>query len=145
EALEEFAGRRETLSRLEETSQIKRAKSIAAPAAAFLAAPTQGLAGAQLQSYVGKLAAAQQANLVSSGLEPAKREDAADTIRLTATLELSSKELQAMLHQLETGLPYVLVDLLTVQPVGGMGGRPPEDPLLRANLGLRAFWRKGSS
>src|SRR5215475_3321234 len=97
EAVEEFAGRRETLSRLEETSQIKRAKSIAAPAAAFLAAPTQGLAGAQLQSYVGKLAASQQANLVSSGLEPAKREDAADTIRLTATLELSSKELQAML------------------------------------------------
>ena len=145
QVVEEMAERRETLSRLEASSQIKRANSIAAPPVAFLDAPTQGLAGARLQSYVGQIAAAQQASLVSSGLEPAKREDAADTIRLAATLELGSKALQAMLHQLETGLPYVLVESLTVQPAGGMGGRPPEDPLLRANLSLRAFWRKGSS
>jgi general secretion pathway protein M len=144
QVVEEVTERRETLSRLEATSQIKRAKSMVAPPAAFLDAPTQGLAGAQLQSYVAQLAAAQQASLVSSGLEPTRREDAPDTIRLGATLELSSKGLQAILHQLETGLPYVLVELLTVQPAGGMGGRPPEDPLLRANLGLRAFWRKGA-
>jgi general secretion pathway protein M len=142
-AVEEMTERRETLSRLEATSQLKRAKSMVAPPAAFLDAPTQGLAGAQLQSYVSQLAVAQQASLVSSGLEPIKREDAPDTIRLAATMELSSKGLQAMLHQLETGLPYVLVELLTVQPAGGTGGRSPEDPLLRANLGLRAFWRKG--
>ena len=146
DAVEEFTERREAISRLEARSGTKTPGSaaVAAPPAAFLDAPTQGLASAQLQAYLAQVAGAQQAGLISSGLEHAKREDAPDTILLQATLDVSLKALQAMLHQLETGTPYVLVDALTVQPAGAMAGRPAEDPLLRATLGLRAFWRRGT-
>src|SRR4029453_18944710 len=60
----------------------------AAPAAAFLDAPTQGLAGAQLQTHLAQTASAQQAGIISSGLEPTKREDTPDTIRLQAHIEV---------------------------------------------------------
>jgi general secretion pathway protein M len=141
DAVEEFTERREALSRLEAKSRTKM-PAVAAPPAAFLDVPTQGLAGAQLQAYLAQVADAQQAGLISSGLEPAKREDAPDTIRLQATLDVSLKALQAMLYQLESGTPYIIVEALTVQPAGANADQPAEDPLLRATLGLRAFWRR---
>lgn len=146
DAAQEFAGRREMLSRLEAKVRANRPGApAAAPPAAFLDAPTQGLAGAQLQAHIAQVASAQQAGLVSSGVESAKREDTSDTIRLQATMDLSLNALQAVLYHLETGTPYVLVDMLTVQAVGAATGRPAEDPLLRATLSVRAFWRRGTS
>jgi general secretion pathway protein M len=147
DAVQELTERREAFSRLEARSRTKASGSapVAAPPAAFLDAPTQGLAGAQLQAYLAKAASAQQASLISSGVDTAKREDPSDTIRLQATLDVSLKSLQAMLYQLESGMPYVLVDALTVQPAGAATGRPTEDPLLRATFSLRAFWRRGTT
>jgi len=146
DAVEEFTERREALTRLEARARTKTSGSAAAmaPPAAFLDAPTQGLAGAQLQAYLAQVSADRQAALVASGLEQTKREDAPDTIRLQATLEVGLQSLQSLLHQLETGTPYVVVEALAVQPAGAAGGRPVEDPLLRANLALRAFWRKSA-
>jgi general secretion pathway protein M len=147
DAVEEFTERREALSRLEARSPTKTPGSaaVAAPPAAFLDAPTQGLAGAQLQAYLAQVASAQQAGLISSGLDSAKREDTSDTIRLQATLDVSLKALQAMLYQLESGTPYVVVEALTAQPAGAAAGRPAEDPLLRVTFSLRAFWRRGTT
>jgi hypothetical protein len=137
--------RREILSRLEAKQLTTASRPIAvAPPAAFLDASTQGLASAQLQSYLAHLADDQRASLVSSGEEAAKRDDAPDTIRLQATLDMNLKALRAFLYQLESGTPYVFVDALTVQPAGAMAGRAVEDPLLRTTLSLRAFWRRGA-
>jgi hypothetical protein len=64
---------------------------------------------------------------------------------LQATFEVGLVALQAILYRLESGTPYVFVEALAIQPAGAAGGRPPEDPLLRTTLSVRAFWRKGSS
>jgi hypothetical protein len=80
---------------------------------------------------------------MSSGGEAAKRDEAPDTIRLQASLDMNLKALRAMLYQLESGTPYVFVDALTVQPASATAGRAIEDPLLRATLSLHAFWRRG--
>ena len=122
--------------------QARCAGGAAAPPQAFLDAPTQGLAGAQLQAYLAQLAESQRAGLMSSGGEPAKREDPPDTIRLQATLEMSLEALRALLYQLESGTPYVFVEVLAVQPVT-TAGRAAENPLLRATLSIRALWRRG--
>jgi general secretion pathway protein M len=98
-----------------------------------------------LQAYLTQTAGAQQAAIISSGLEPTKREDTPDTIRLQATFEVGLVALQTILYRLESGTPYVFVEALAIQPAGAAGGRPPEDPLLRATLSVRAFWRRGSS
>lgn len=146
DAVQELTERRETLSRLEAKSRTRTAGSapVAAPPAAFLDAPTQGLAGAQLQAYLAQVVGAQQAGLVSSGLDAAKREDAPDTIRLQATVDVGLQSLQAILYQLESGTPYVIVEALAMQSAGAATGRPAEDPLLRATFSLRAYWRRGT-
>ena len=142
----ELAERRELLARLETRVRADAGRSIAAaPPAAFLDAPTQGLASGALQAYLAQLADLQHAGLVSSGGEAAKRDETSDTIRLQATLDMNLKALRALLYQLESGTPYVFVDALTVQPASAAAGRSVEDPLLRATLNLRAFWRRGDA
>jgi len=141
DAAREASERREILSRLEaKLRTVSNRPTAVAPPAAFLDASTS----AQLQSYLAQLADDQRASLVSSGGEPAKRDDAPDTIRLQATLDMNLKALRAFLYQLESGTPYVFVDALTVQPAGAVAGRAVEDPLLRTTLSLRAFWRRGA-
>jgi general secretion pathway protein M len=146
DAVREVSERREMLSRLEtKLRTISNRPTAAAPPAAFLDASTQGLASAQLQSYLARLADDHRASLVSTGGEAAKRDDPPDTIRLQVALDMDLKALRAFLYQLESGTPYVFVDALTVQPVGATAGRAIEDPLLRTNLSLRALWRRGAT
>ena len=145
DASSELAERRELLAHLETRLRVDAGRSnVTAPAAAFVDAPTQGIASAKLQAYLAQLADLQHAGLMSSGGEAAKRDESPDTIRLQAALDMNLKALQAMLYQLESGTPYVFVDALTVQPAGATAGRVIEDPLLRATLSLRAFWRRAT-
>jgi general secretion pathway protein M len=113
-----------------------------APAAAFLAAPTKGLANAQLQAYLQRVADDHHAVLDSSGIEPAVREDQPDTIRIQATLDTSLQSLQALLYQLEGGAPYVFVQSLNIELHDDNSQRAVEDPLLRVTLELRSIWRR---
>ena len=145
DALRERDERRQTVERLEAGLRSRaeaRARSKgSAPTAAFVNASTQGLAVAELQAYLSTLVAAQHTILLSSGLEPARSDDASDAIRLKATLDTSLRPLQALLYQLETGTPYVFVDALKVDlSVGAL--RAEQDPALRVVLGLRAIWRR---
>jgi general secretion pathway protein M len=134
------------LSELEARAAVRnnaRLKSGAvAPATAFLAAPTQGLASAQLQAYLQSVADTNHAVLISSGMEQARHEDQADSIRLQATLDANLQSLQALLYQLESRTPYVFVDSLNIQIPGVDAQHVVEDPLLRVTLGLRAVWRR---
>jgi general secretion pathway protein M len=148
EAVEELAERSDALTRLEtslRTRQDARGRPSAAPAAAFAQAATEGLASAEVQAYVAGVATEQQAVLISSGVESAKATEASDTIQLQVTLDAGTDALQAILHRLESGTPYVFVRSLTVQPVGAAAQRAPEDPMLRATLTLHAMWRRTAS
>jgi general secretion pathway protein M len=145
DAASEFGMRSALLSQLEAHAANRnkaRLSGAAAPAAAFLAALTQGLAGAQLQAYLQRIADTHHATLISSGLEATKHEDQPDSIRLQATLDADLQSLQALLYQLESGIPYVFVDSLNIQIPGVNGQHAVEDPLLRVTLGLRAVWRR---
>lgn len=145
DAAQEYAERREMLSRLEARLKTAGSRPTAAPPAAFLDASTPGLASAQLQSYVGQLAGRHNASLISSGGETAKRDDAPDTVRVQAAFEMNLPSLRALLYELESGTPYVFVDALTVQLANARAGQAAEDPQLRATLSLRAIWRRGAS
>jgi len=148
EAARELAERRDTLAHL-----LARARSGAeargrtggtAPAAAFLDASTSGLAAAQLQAYLSQVAAGRSATLISYGVEPARREDAPDSLRVQANLDVSQKAIQDLLYQLESQTPYVFVDAISAQPVGTAALRAAQDATLRITLNLRALWRRGA-
>jgi general secretion pathway protein M len=147
DAVQELRDRREVLSHLEahrRSGPDTRGRPTAvAPAVAFLDAPTSGLAAAQLQAYLSQVVASQHAVLISSGVEPARREDAPDSIRVQATVDVGQKSLQALVYQLESRTPYVFVDSLAVQPPSATVQHGPQEPTLRVTLSLRALWRRG--
>ena len=141
----ELAERREALSHLEARARSgahARMTSVA-PAVAFLPGPTAGLAAAQLQAYLSQVAASEQAILISYGVEPTRREDSPDSIRVQATLDVAQRSLQHVLYQLESRTPYVFVDTLALQPPSTAEQRAAQDPMLRLTMSLRALWRRG--
>lgn len=116
-----------------------------APAAALIDAPTQGQAGAQLEAYLARLATAQGASVMSSGIE-GERKGEPEAIRVQATLETSLTSMQTLVYQLETGTPYVVLESLSVQAAaGGPPSAAAADPPLRVVLVLRALWRRGTA
>jgi len=143
-AAQELLQRSEALSQME--ARLKggaRRAAGTAPLAAFIEAQTQGLASAQLHSYFAQLAAGQSAVLASLSEEARKPEDPPDSIRAQASIDVSSNALQAMIHQLESGTPYVFIESLAVSLLAGNAQGAVQDPLLRATLVLRASWRRG--
>jgi general secretion pathway protein M len=148
-ALQELNVRSVVLARIEAQSGSRidrpgRQLPTIAPGTAYYAAATQGLAVAQLQSYVARLAAAQQAIVISSGVELA-REDSPDMIRVQSNLDMSPKALQTILFQLESGTPYVFVESLTVVPESALGQAGIQDQNLRVTMVLRTLWRREAS
>jgi general secretion pathway protein M len=142
-ALQELADSQDALSRLESRARSPSApggQGMAAPMEAFLDAPTTGLAGADLQAYVERLAN-QHAALVSFAVQPASREDPPDTVRIEASLDISLIDLQVLLYQLESGTPYVFVESMTVRTAGA-AVRSGAPDALRVTLALRALWRR---
>jgi general secretion pathway protein M len=145
EAAQELGEREEMLTHLEDraksVSDARARKGAVAPVSAYIDAPTQGLAGSALQAYLLQRADADHALLISAGIQPAKREDPPDSIRLQANLDMNLQSLQTLLYQLESGTPYVFVESLVVQLVGAKSEHA-EDPQLHISLGLRALWRQ---
>jgi len=145
DALQDLTDARDMLARLENAHQRTGSKPVTsektgtAPDAAFLNAPTSGLASAQLQAYLARLAQAQQANVVSSGAQQANHAEAPENVRIQATLDIRYDALQTLLYQLETGTPYVFVDSLTLQPPAQ---RQANDSFMKVTLNLRALWRQ---
>jgi general secretion pathway protein M len=114
-----------------------------APATAFLNAPTQGAAGAQLEAYLTQVSD-RRAVFISSAVHPGDKDDAPDMIRVEATLDVSAADLQEMLYRLEMGEPYVFIDSAQVRVAGRVAGRDAQDPLLRVTLSLHAIWRRNA-
>jgi general secretion pathway protein M len=146
-AVHELREKRELLSSFELRARSREgvpATAATAPPSAYIAAPTQGLANARLQAYLSQLIAAQHGALLSAGAQPPGVGDGEDTIRVLATADISSNALQGLLHRLETDIPYVFVDALTVQPTPA-GGQRSEDLPLRVSLTVHALWRRAQA
>jgi hypothetical protein len=142
-ALQELADSQDALSRLESRARsgsTTGGPSMAAPVEAFFDAPTPGLAGADLQAYVERLAD-QHAALVSFAVQPASRDDSPDTVRIEASLDTSLGALQVLLYQLESGTPYVFVESMTVRSAAAAARSGAQD-VLRVTLALRALWHR---
>jgi general secretion pathway protein M len=145
DAAQELSDRNEQLARLEAGVRSKRdargpLKVTAAPAAAFVDAPTVGIAGASLQAHIAHLAG-HHATLVSFAVQPAAATEAADSVRVEASMDINLGALQMLLYELESGTPYVFVESMTVRPTAAAQVGAP-DASLRVTLGLRALWRR---
>jgi general secretion pathway protein M len=147
-ASQDLADEQEMLARLEAAHQRSGPKPApgaemgTAPDTAFLNAQTSGLAGAQFEAYLSQLALAQQASVISSGVQQANHADAPEIVRIQAMLDIHYDALQTLLYQLETGTPYVFVDSLTLQPPSAASQHDAHDSIMKVTLNLSALWHQ---
>ncbi len=147
DAVQDLADEQAMLERLETGLHRGNEKSvpsdrfIAAPETAVLHAQTPGLANAEFEAYISRLAIAQRASLISSGQAVTHAEDT-DSVRIQATLDIPYDGLQKLLYKLESGVPYVFIEGFVVQPQGLGTSRPQKLPSMNVTLNLRAMWRQ---
>lgn len=114
-----------------------------APASAFVAAPTIGLASAQLESYLSKLVLTEHGSLVSSGVQQTDRAAAGESVRVQMIVDIAYEALQKFLYEAETGTPYVFVDSMAVKAqkksTPALGAQSPN---MRVTINFQAFWRR---
>jgi general secretion pathway protein M len=76
---------------------------------------------------------------MSSQVDVKEAQQKAGLVSMVASLELGQPDLQKLLYDLESGMPYLFVDQLTVQApdtvTHGEGGR------LRVVLGVSGQWQ----
>ncbi|BBE73689.1 type II secretion system protein GspM [Oharaeibacter diazotrophicus] len=106
----------------------------------YLAAGSRPLAGADLQTRIGKAIADVGGKLVEAQVidDPDLPPDAID---LKVTFDATNGGLLRLLHGLETGLPLMTVGTAAVRELPSQDGAGAEDPVLRIDLTVRAWFK----
>ena len=105
----------------------------------FLDGRTITVAGAALQQRVEEAVAKANGALMSSQVELDGPDAKNGFVGLTASLEASQPAVQAILYDIEAGMPYLFVDKLSIQSPEVFG--EPESGRMRMTIGLAGQWR----
>jgi general secretion pathway protein M len=106
----------------------------------FLEGPTVTVAGAALLQRVGGAIAKVGGSVQSSQVDVQGARTKNGFISLLVSCEMDQSALQALLYDLEAGMPFLFVDQLDVQAPQGAG--TPDDPgRLRVMLGISGQWQ----
>src|SRR5215471_2598527 len=128
-------------------AQLERGRPNAAPhgeadapqGSPFLEGQTVTVAGAALLQRVAGAVTKVSGNILSSQVDVKEAQQKAGLVSMVASLELAQADLQKLLYDLESGMPYLFVDQLTVQAPDTVtrseGGR------LRVVLGVSGQWQ----
>ena len=151
-ALADVLDRRSALAESEHLlAQLDRGRGAAAAAtrvpgeapqgSPFLEGQTVTQAGAALLQRVAGVITRVGGNVLSSQVDVRDAQAKSGLVSLVASIEVAQPDLQKLLYELESGMPYVFVDQLTVQVpdsvTRGEGGR------LRVVLGVSGQWQGG--
>jgi general secretion pathway protein M len=147
-ATSDLLDQRQAVAQAEELlAQLDRGRQSAAPhseagtpqGSPFLEGPTVTVAGAALLQRVAGAVTKAGGNILSSQVDVKEAQQKAGLVSMVASLELGQPDLQKVLYDLESGMPYLFVDQLTVQApdtlTRGEGGR------LRVVLGVSGQWQ----
>src|SRR5262249_51641499 len=113
-----------------------RTASARPPGSPFLEGSTVTVASAALLQRTRNAVAAVGGSLLSSEVK-AQRLSKDGNIRIAAPTELESQALQQLLYHLESGMPFLFVDQLVVQPPAAEG----KNGRMRVSLGISGRWR----
>jgi len=128
-------------------AQLERGRTNAAPhseadapqGSPFLEGQTVTVAGAALLQRVAGAVTKVGGNILSSQVDVKEAQQKAGLVSMVASLELAQADLQKLLYDLESGMPYLFVDQLTVSApdtvTRGDGGR------LRIVMGVTGQWQ----
>jgi len=116
-----------------------RASSADPQGSPFLQGQTVTIASAALLQRVTAAITKAGGTVVSSEVAPKEGHAADDFVRINATCDIEPKALQALLYDIEAGMPFLYIDQFLAQasePTNGNGR-------LRVVLGVSGMWRRG--
>jgi general secretion pathway protein M len=111
----------------------------------FLEGRTVTVAGAAILQRVASAVRQFGGNVLSSQVELEGTQSKGGMISVTMSCELDQPQLQALLYDLEAGMPFLFVEQLVVQAPQGVGGgvTGTEGGRLRVLLGVSGQWQEG--
>ena len=147
-AIADLLDQRQAVAQAEELlAQLDRGRQSAAPhseadapqGSPFLEGQTVTVAGAALLQRVAAAVTKVGGNILSSQVDVKEAQQKAGLLSMVASLELAQPDLQKLLYDVESGMPYLFVDQLTVSVPDtvsrGEGGR------LRVVIGVSGQWQ----
>lgn len=81
----------------------------------YFKAPTQALAGAQLQTQIQEIVTAASGRLISTQILPPEGQETPPRIRVRTQIQGSTETLMEMLYRLEQARPFLFVERLSVR------------------------------
>lgn len=106
---------------------------------AYIEGQTATVAGAALQQRIGSTIADAGGAVLSSELDLNKAGADGGRIALTVTCDIDQPGLQRALYEIESGMPVMTVDRLSVQTAGG--DEKSAAPRLRVQISVSGAWR----
>jgi general secretion pathway protein M len=144
----EYATKARILDGLRHTGAAGSAKTgmSAAQFATFLA-PTETIAASELHKQIVDRLKNAGGSVQSAKAEPTREATIDGLQRLVANLTFDSSvtALQHLLFDLETGVPFMFVDSLAVQPAGTSAASTREDDRLRVTLVASSYWKSNET
>jgi general secretion pathway protein M len=109
----------------------------------FLQGRTVTIAGAGLQQRVVAAVMAAGGNVLSTQVDLQGSESKQGYVSLSANLEIGQSNLQQLLYDLETGMPFLFIDQLVVQMTQTTGRieSATETAQLRVQIGVSGQWQ----
>jgi general secretion pathway protein M len=139
----EIAAAQMRLEQLSERSQPSLSASAASnggvTGSPFLDGQTITIAGAALQQRIEAAVAKTDGALMSSQVELDGPDAKNGFVGLTASMEVGQPAVQAILYDIEAGMPYLFVDKLSIQSPEVFG--EPESGRMRMTIGVIGQWR----
>jgi len=134
----------ETLAHLERRSSAASAAEASGPTIErgrpFLTGKTVTVAGAALQERVETAVRKAGGRVLSSRIDLEIPRAAEGFVGLTESLEIKQADLQALLYDLEAGMPYLFVGDLSIQSPQAFG--EAEGARMRVDMGVTGQWRE---
>ncbi|ADC63909.1 type II secretion system protein GspM [Allochromatium vinosum] len=96
-------------------AELEQARTNDAFDAFYFKAPTQALAGAQLQARVQDIVTAASGRLISTQILPPEAQDMPPRIRVRTQIQGSTETLMEVLYRLEQTRPFLFVERLSVR------------------------------
>ena len=109
----------------------------------FLEGRTVTIAGAALQQRVVGAVTEAGGNVLSTQVDLQGSETKQGYVSLSANLEIGQSNLQQLLYDLETGMPFLFIDQLVVQmpQTAGRMDSATETPRMRVQIDVSGQWQ----
>jgi general secretion pathway protein M len=107
----------------------------------YLPATSASLAGAALQKRLVEAVETAGGRVIETQSVEEIEPDAEDDVRLRITLDVDNAGLLALMHGLETGLPLMTLESVSVRQLPSQRDEAGDNPTLRVDLVVRGYWK----